>query len=114
MALLVDLIRLLAVVNFLLLLGLTSVWGRTWWDLRSKHAFGMTLFALFLIGENGLVIYFFVLNETLTAWITSPDFVPPIAQYAMLSLRLLEFGGLVFLSWITWTSPMWDLTEARL
>lgn len=102
MALLVDLIRVLAVLNLLLLVGLTYVWGRNWWDLRSKHALGLTLFALFLLGENGLAIYFFVMHDTLTAWINNPELVPTIAQYAMLSLRVLEFAGLVFLSWVTW------------
>lgn len=102
MALLVDLIRVLAVLNVLLLLGLTYVWGRNWWDLRSKHALGLTLFAVLLLGENALAIYFFVMHETLTAWITNPELVPSIAQFAMVSLRLLEFGGLVFLSWVTW------------
>lgn len=102
MTLLVDLIRVLAVLNFLLLLGLGYVWGRNWWDLRSKHALGLVLFALFLLGENLLTIYYFVFDQTLTGWITNPELVPPIAQSAMLSLRLLEFVGLVFLSWVTW------------
>lgn len=102
MTLLVDLIRVLAVLNFLLLLGLAYVWGRNWWDLRSKHALGLMLFALFLLGENLLTLYFFVVHETLTGWITNPDLVPQIAQMAMVSLRLLEFAGLVFLSWVTW------------
>lgn len=102
MSLLVDVMRVVASLNLLLLLGLTYVWGRNWWELRSKHALGLTLFGLFLLGENLLTLYYFVFQPTLTAWITNPDLVPPIAQKAMATLRLLEFAGLVFLSWITW------------
>lgn len=99
MVLLVDIIRALAALNLLLLLGLAYVWGSNWWDLRSKHALGLMLFAVLLIGENALTLYFFVVHPVLTVWIQGQ---PSIAHQAMLALRLFEFGSLVFLSWITW------------
>jgi hypothetical protein len=102
MALLVDLFRVFTLLNLLLLVGLGYVWGRNWLELRSKHALGLMLFAAFLLGENALAAYFFMVDPTLTAWITNPEQVPPVAQGAMMSLRVLEFGGLAFLSWITW------------
>lgn len=102
MSLLVDLIRVVAALNLVLLLGLTYVWGRNWLDLRSKHALGLLLFATFLLGENALALYFFMVHETLTGWITDPTMVPGIAQQAMVSLRILEFVGLAFLAWVTW------------
>lgn len=102
MALLVDIVRAFIVLNVLLLLGLAYVWGRNYTQLRSKHSLGLLLFAVLLLGENALAAYFFMIDPTLTAWITNPEQVPPIAQGAMMSLRVLEFGGLAFLSWITW------------
>lgn len=102
MALMVDLVRALSVLNLLLLVGLGYVWARNWWALRSKHALGLVLFALFLLGENALAAYYFMVNPTLTAWIDNAQAVPRPAQIAMMSLRALEFFGLLFLSWITW------------
>lgn len=102
MALFVNLIRVFIVLNMVLLLALAYVWGRNYAQLRSKHALGLILFALFLLGENGLAAYFFIVDPTLSAWITNAEQVPTIAQQAMMLLRVLEFGGLAFLTWITY------------
>lgn len=102
MALLVNIVRAFIVLNLVLLLGLAYVWGRNYAQLRSKHALGLLLFAGFLLGENAMAAYFFMIDPTLTAWITNPDKVPPVAQSAMMILRVFEFAGLAFLSWITW------------
>lgn len=101
-SLLVTVVRVLAVVNIVLLLGLGYVWGRNWLELHSKHSLGMLLFALFLLGENALAAYFFIVHPTLSGWIANPELVPGVAQGAMLFLRAFEFAGLVFLSWVTW------------
>ncbi len=101
MALLVTLVRVFIVLNLVLLGGLAYIWGRNYAELRSKHSFGLLLFAVFLLGENALAAYFFLVDPTLTAWITNPSQVPPVAQGAMMLLRVLEFGGLAFLAWIT-------------
>lgn len=102
MALLVDVARALSVLNLVVLLGLAYVWCRNWWTVRSNYTLGLVLFALFLIGENALAAYFFIVNPTLTAWFTDPRAVPRPAQLAMVSLRALEFAGLLVLSWVTW------------
>lgn len=98
----VSIVRIVVVLNVLLLLGLGYVWGRNWWRLRSKHALGLALFAVFLLGENALAAYYFILDPTLSAWIVNETQVPPVAQGAMVFLVLFEFVGLVFLSWVTW------------
>jgi hypothetical protein len=46
--------------------------------------------------------YLFMLDPTVSAWVGDPELVPPPAQVAMAAFRALEFGGLVFLTWITW------------
>lgn len=101
-SLLVDAVRVLTLLNALLLAGLAYVWGRNWLELRSKHALGLVLFALFLLGENLLGAYLFVLDPTVSAWIANPQLVPEPAQVAMTAFRLLQLVGLVFLTWITW------------
>jgi hypothetical protein len=98
----VDLFRTFSVLNLVLALTLGIVWGRNYRRFRSKHTLGLLVFALFFLLENGLAVYFFLFEPTLSVWIDTPDLVPPIAQYAMSSLRVLEFGGLAFITWITW------------
>lgn len=102
-SLLVTLLRVFIALNLALLVGLLYVWVDNYRQLRSKHALGLVLFAGFLFGENLLAAYYFIVHPTVaTQWLENPDLVPPIAQQAMLALRVLEFGGLVFLSWVTW------------
>lgn len=102
MAVLIDTMRAFTALNVLLLLGLGYVWGRNFLQFRSKHTLGLLVFALLLGFENALAIYFFVFQPTLTAWVDSPQLVPPIAQTAMLALRVFEFAGIAFLTWVTW------------
>lgn len=101
-SLMVTLVRVFIVLNLALLTGLAYVWVNNYRQLRSKHALGLVLFAAFLLGENLMAGYFFMVNPTLSAWIATPEMVPPVAQGAILALRVLEFGGLAFLTWITW------------
>ena len=102
MAVLIDAMRAFSVLNVLLLCGLGYVWGRNFLQFRSKHTLGLVVFAVLLLAENALAIYFFVFHHTLTLWVTNPELVPPIAQEAMVALRLFEFGGIAFLTWVTW------------
>jgi hypothetical protein len=99
---LIDIMHAFSVLNVLLLLGLGYVWGRNFLQFRSKHTLGLLVFAVLLLAENALAIYFFVFHHTLTAWINTASMVPPPAQRAMLALRILEFVGIAFLSWVTW------------
>lgn len=95
----VESARVLIVLNLVLLLLLGSVWGRNYWQVRSKHTLGLLLFAIFLIVENTLAFYFYMLDPVLHVWVTE---IPIIAQRMMTLLRLAEFAGLVFLTWVTW------------
>ena len=99
---LIDLMRIVLGVNIILLIGLGYVWGRNVLRFRSKHTTGLFVFSILLLAENALAFYLFVFHTVLSGWISNPALVPPIAQYAMLSIRVLEFCGLVFLSWVTW------------
>ncbi|WP_254545255.1 hypothetical protein [Halomarina pelagica] len=99
MTLWVDVARIAIVANILLTLVLGYVWGRNFLQFRSKQTLGLVLFTSFLLLENLLAFYFYMLEPTLRVWVTA---VPPIAQGAMTVLRLCEFGGLFFLTWVTW------------
>ncbi|MFC7154210.1 hypothetical protein ACFQPA_01910 [Halomarina halobia] len=99
MTLWVDVARIAILANVLLTLVLGYVWGRNYLQFRSKQTLGLVLFTGFLLLENLLALYFYMFEPTLRVWVTS---VPPIAQGAMTALRLCEFGGLFFLTWVTW------------
>jgi hypothetical protein len=60
------------------------------------------LFAVLLLGENLLGAYLFLIDPTASAWVGNPELVPPAARIPVTAFRVLEFGGLVFLTWITW------------
>lgn len=99
---LVRIVQVFAVLNVVLLGVLLYVWGRNWWELRSKHTLGLVLFSLFLLGENALGAYWFIFHPELSAWINHDQMVPRPAQIALASFRVLQFVGLAFLTWVTW------------
>ena len=98
----VRIVQVFAVLNILLLAGLLYVWGSNWWRLRSKHTLGLALFCVFLLAENAAAAYLFIAHPMLSDWIANPELVPRPAQITLAGLRLLEFGGLAFLTWVTW------------
>jgi hypothetical protein len=99
---LIDVMRVVVGLNLIMLVGLGYVWAGNLRTFRSKHALGLFAFAVLLFVENALAFYYFMFDPTLAAWITNPSMVPTPAQVALTSLRLLEFAGLLFLTWITW------------
>jgi len=99
MALWVDVARIAIGLNLILLAALESVWIRNHLQVRSKQTLGLAAFGGFLFVENGFALYFYLFHPVLRVWVTA---VPTIAQIAMTTLRVLELGALVFLTWITW------------
>lgn len=102
MSVLIDTLRVLLGVNLLLLLPLLGIWVRNYSAFRSKHTLGLSLFAFFLLGENAIGLYLFVLDPILSTWIANSTAVPRPAQLAMVTLRALETIALGCLLWTTW------------
>jgi len=96
----VDIARIAVGLNVLLLAVLGVVWGRNYYQIRSKQTLGMLMFATFLLGENLLTLYYYLVDPNLSAWYNTV--VPAIAWQAMMALHVLETIGLVFLTWVTW------------
>ncbi len=99
---LIDAMRVLIAVNLVLLGVLLAIWVRNFAQFRSKHTFGLTLFAAFLLGESALALYLFAFHPVLAPWVADATLVPRPAQIAMVSLRVLELVAVGFLVWITW------------
>jgi hypothetical protein len=77
-----------------------AVWSRNYRQFRSKHALGLLTFGVFLLAENVLAAYVYMADPTLSVWFSSQ--VPDVAWFAMMSLRVLETGGLAVLAYVTW------------
>lgn len=100
MSIWVDVATLSAGVNVALLAVLSYVWGRNYWQFRSKHTFGLLVFSLSLLAENALALYMYLLDPTLSGWFNTA--VPIIVWRLMMLLHVFETAGLAFLTWTTW------------
>lgn len=100
MAVWVDVARIAVGLNVLLLCVLGFVWGRNYYRIRSKHTLGMLLFSAFLLGENVVTLYYYLLDPELSIWFNTA--VPAIAWRTMMLFHVLETLGLAFLTWVTW------------
>lgn len=96
----VDVARFAAAVNVVLLATLCGVWGRNYLAFRTKHTLGLSVFAMFLLAENAVALYYYQVDPTLSVWFGTA--VPAVAWRAMLALHVLETVGLAFLAWVTW------------
>lgn len=100
MSIWIDVARLSTAVNVLILLGLSAIWARNYLRIRSKHVLGLMIFAVLLLAENALALYYYLLDPTLSAWFATA--VPVIAWRALMILHVLETAALAFLLWVTW------------
>ncbi|GAA0670573.1 hypothetical protein GCM10009020_16000 [Natronoarchaeum mannanilyticum] len=101
MTLWVDVVRVAVLANVALLLVLGYVWGRNYLQFRSKHTLGLLLFAAFLLTQNLLNLYFYLVHPDLSPWWHSAA-VPPIVWRAQMLLHVSQTVGLAFLTWVTW------------
>jgi hypothetical protein len=92
MSAILNLAQVAAGVNVLLLLALCYVWGRNYHQIRSQHTLGALVFALFLLAENALALYYYLYGPAM----------PPPAIRAMMYLQVLETVGIAFLTYVTW------------
>lgn len=81
-------------LSILLLLALVAVWLRNYRTFRSMMTLGLVAFAVVLLFENLLAIYFFFS----TSMLYSGD---PAAQRALVGLRGLQVCALGFLTYVT-------------
>jgi len=94
-----DVARISTGANVALLGVLLAIWGRNHLQLRSKHTLGLTLFAVFLLAENALALYMYVVDPTLSGWFDTA--VPAIVWRLMMLLHVFETVGIGFLVWIS-------------
>lgn len=99
MGLWIEIVRVAAGLNTLLLLGLTAVWVRNYRRFRSKHTLGLLVFGTILLLENALAFYVFLLDPKLSVWFYAK--MPSLPGQAMMLLRVLQTVAVAFLAWVT-------------
>jgi hypothetical protein len=90
----IQLASLLAGVNLVCLLVLVAVWARNYRRFRTTLVLGLLAFALAMLVENVLALYFFVTMQSLY----SGD---PHVQQAVLVLRALQLVAVGTLTYAT-------------
>lgn len=100
MGLWLEITRIAAGFNVVVLAALVVVWVRNYRQFHSKHTLGLLVFGTLMLAENGLALYFFTVDPALSSWFQTA--VPEPPEFAMMALRLVTSGALVFLAWVTW------------
>ena len=98
MGLWLDLARAAAAINVVLLLGLGSVWLRNYRRHGAQHTLGLLVFAAFLLVENALWLYFYVLHPAFVGWFVNSGLD---VQVGVTFLCGFELFALLFLARIT-------------
>jgi hypothetical protein len=99
MSLWLDAARLAAGVNVLLLLGLASVWWRSYRQTGASHTLGLLVVAGFLLFENLLWEWLYLFHDPFFGWYVDVD---PTIQMGIFSLCAVETLALLVLARISW------------
>ena len=99
MALWLDAARIAAGVNVVLLGSLGYVWVSSYRRVGARHTLGLVVFAGFLLVENALWLYFYVVHPGFIGWFVNANVE---VQAGMTFLCGLELVALAFLAKITW------------
>lgn len=99
MAIWLDVARAAAGLNVFLLVGLGAVWLRNYRLHGAAHTLGLLIVAGFLLVENGLWLYFYVVHPGFIGWFVNST---QDIQIGLMFLCGLELVALVALARITW------------
>jgi hypothetical protein len=91
--------RVAAGANLVLLAALGGVWLRNYRRHGAAHTLGLLVFAAFLLVENGVWLYLYLLRPDFVGWYGKTD---PGVQAAVALLCGLELVALVVLARVTW------------
>jgi len=99
MSVILEIARGAAVLNIVLLGLLTYVWGGNYRRHGASHTLGLLTFAAFLLVQNALWLYLYVLHDGFVGWflVSGPDI-----QWGVTGLCGLQTLALLFLTRITW------------
>ena len=81
-------------VNLLMLGAVSALWVRNYRNVGTSFVLGLLAFAVALLAENALALYFFLTMQSLYAG-------DPHVQEAVLLLRAVQFVAVVVLTYTT-------------
>lgn len=99
MAIWLDFARAAAGLNVLLLVALGAVWLRNYRTHGASHTLGLLIVAGFLLVENGLWLFFYVVHPGFIGWFVNST---QDIQIGLMFLCGLELVALLALARITW------------
>lgn len=99
MSLWLTLGRLATGANLVLLVGLSYIWLRNYRRHGASHTLALLIFGGFLLLENLVWLYLYVLSSGYVAWYEATTVT---IQVAITGLCALEFVALLVLSYLTW------------
>jgi hypothetical protein len=98
MAVWLDLARLAAVANLLVLAALGGTWLRSYRAHGARHSLMLLIFAAILAVQNTLWLYFYTLHAGYVEWYAAAS---PDVQVGIMALCGLELLGLAVLASLT-------------
>lgn len=99
MALWLDVARVAAGLNLVVLVALGTVWLRNYRQHGARHTLGLLVFAVFLLVENALWLYFYALHAEFIGWYVDAG---TDVQVGVTLLCGLELIALLFVARLTW------------
>lgn len=92
MSLMLDVTRVAAAVNIVLLIGLLAIWLQSYREIHAPLTLGSMVFATLLLLENVVALYFYF---------TAPA-MPTLSVRFMMTLQILETVAIAVLAYVTW------------
>ncbi len=94
MALWLDLARLTAGANVVLLLALGAVWLRGYLDHGARHTLMLLVFAGFLFVENLVWLYVYVIRTDVSQWYVATSTGVQISLMSLCGLEFIALGAM--------------------
>lgn len=99
MSMLLEVARVAAVLNVVMLASLLYVWGGGYRRHGATHTLALLVFAGFLVVQNALWLYLYVFHAEFVDWFVTGDTDIQVSLTLLCGLQTL---ALVFLTRITW------------
>jgi hypothetical protein len=100
MSIWLDLARVTAAANLALLAVLGGVWLRNYRAHGASHTLGLLVFAAFLLVENALWLYLYVLHPDFVGWFSAAGGDVQVGVTMLCGLELLALLVLVRITWV--------------
>lgn len=99
MSILLDLGRVAAGLNVVLLLGLIYIWGTGYRRHRASHTLSLLIFASVFLLQNFLWIYLYGFHSQFIGWFLDGDQVYQVGMTALCGLQTVALAVLARIAW---------------